>query len=79
MRGVWQVLRGVLGLVRTHRVSLDANYMTLVMNILVLEGMATVRARVAWAHGVGTHSVGTHGVGTRRGRGVWHAMWARGA
>ncbi len=34
------VLRGVLGLVRTHRVALDANYMTLVMNVLCLEGMA---------------------------------------
>ena len=36
----WQVLRGVLSLVRKHRVSLDANYMTLVMNVLCLEGMA---------------------------------------
>jgi len=35
-----QVLRGVLGLVRKHRVALDANYMTLVMNVLCLEGMA---------------------------------------
>lgn len=34
------VLRGVLSLVRKHRVSLDANYMTLVMNVLCLEGMA---------------------------------------
>jgi len=35
-----EVLRGVLGLVRTHRVSIEANYMTLVMNVLCLEGMA---------------------------------------
>ena len=34
------VLRGVLNLVRKHRVALDANYMTLVMNVLCLEGMA---------------------------------------
>jgi len=34
------VLRGVLGLVRKHKVALDANYMTLVMNVLCLEGMA---------------------------------------
>jgi len=34
------VLRGVLSLVRKHRVALDANYMTLVMNVLCLEGMA---------------------------------------
>ncbi|KAL1523517.1 hypothetical protein AB1Y20_018454 [Prymnesium parvum] len=37
------VLRGVLSHCRTHRnarVSLDANYMTLVMNVLCLEGMA---------------------------------------
>ena len=36
------VLRGVLNLVRKHRVALDANYMTLVMNVLCLEGMARV-------------------------------------
>ena len=34
------VLRGILGLVRKHRVSIDANYMTLVMNVLCLESMA---------------------------------------
>ena len=34
------VLRGVLGLVRKHRVTLEANYMTLVMNVLCLEAMA---------------------------------------
>lgn len=34
------VLKGVLSLCRQHRVSLDANYMTLVMNVLCLEGMA---------------------------------------
>jgi predicted unusual protein kinase regulating ubiquinone biosynthesis (AarF/ABC1/UbiB family) len=34
------VLRGVLGLVRAHRVTLEANYMTLVMNVLCLESMA---------------------------------------
>ena len=32
----------VLSLVRRHRVSLDANYMTLVMNVLCLESMALV-------------------------------------
>ena len=30
----------MLSLVRTHRVTLEANYMTLVMNVLCLEGMA---------------------------------------
>jgi aarF domain-containing kinase len=35
-----EVLRGVLSLVRTHQVTLEANYMTLVMNVLCLEGMA---------------------------------------
>ena len=34
------VLRGVLALVRVHRISIEANYMTLVMNVLCLEGMA---------------------------------------
>jgi aarF domain-containing kinase len=34
------VLRGVLTLVRRYRVTLDANYMTLVTNVLCLEGMA---------------------------------------
>lgn len=34
------VLRGVLNLVRVHRISIEANYMTLVMNVLCLEGMA---------------------------------------
>ena len=34
------VLRGVLGHVRTHRVTVEANYMTLVMNVLCLESMA---------------------------------------
>ena len=37
-----EVLRGVLGLVRRHRVTLEANYMTLVMNVLCLEAMAAV-------------------------------------
>jgi predicted unusual protein kinase regulating ubiquinone biosynthesis (AarF/ABC1/UbiB family) len=37
-----EVLRGVLGLVRAHRVTVEANYMTLVMNVLCLEGMAAV-------------------------------------
>ena len=41
-----RVLRGVLGLVRKHRVALDANYMTLVMNVLCLEGMVR-RVRLA--------------------------------
>lgn len=34
------VLRGVLTLCRKHRVSIDANYMTLVINVLCLEAMA---------------------------------------
>ena len=34
------VLRGVLSLVREYRVTIDANYMTLVTNVLCLEGMA---------------------------------------
>ena len=38
-----QVLRGLLKLVRKHRVALDANYMTLVMNVLCLEGSAYMR------------------------------------
>lgn len=34
------VLRGVLGLVRQHRVTIEANYATLVLNALCLDGMA---------------------------------------
>jgi aarF domain-containing kinase len=36
------VLRGILTLVRKHRVTLEANYATLVMNALCLDGMAKV-------------------------------------
>ena len=53
------VLRGVLGLVRKHKVALDANYMTLVMNVLCLEGMV----RPAEGGGVGWAS-GCCGVGS---------------
>ena len=35
-----EVLRGVLALVRDRGVAIDANYMTLVTNVLCLEGMA---------------------------------------
>jgi len=35
-----EVLVGVLSLVRKHRVAVDANYMTLITNVLCLEGMA---------------------------------------
>jgi len=35
-----EVLRGVLNIVRKHRVTIDANYMTLVTNCLCLDGMA---------------------------------------
>eukprot|EP00611_Tribonema_gayanum_P008652 TRINITY_DN1824_c2_g1_i1.p1 TRINITY_DN1824_c2_g1~~TRINITY_DN1824_c2_g1_i1.p1 ORF type:complete len:579 (+),score=217.37 TRINITY_DN1824_c2_g1_i1:170-1906(+) len=34
------VLRGVLGLVRRHRVRIDVNYATLIMNVLCLDGLA---------------------------------------
>lgn len=33
-------LRGILNLVRTHQITIDANYATLVMNCLCLDGMA---------------------------------------
>jgi aarF domain-containing kinase len=36
------VLRGILTLVRKHRVTIEANYATLVMNALCLDGMAKV-------------------------------------
>ncbi|EOD35762.1 putative ABC1 family protein [Emiliania huxleyi CCMP1516] len=39
-RGFGEVLRGVLALVRDRGVAIDANYMTLVTNVLCLEGMA---------------------------------------
>lgn len=57
-----EVLRGVLSLVRTHRVALDANYMTLVMNVLCLEGMAVRLAsrRVAPAYPYGHEPRGPH-------------------
>ena len=35
-----QVLRGILSLCRTHHISIPANYATLVMNALCLDGMA---------------------------------------
>jgi aarF domain-containing kinase len=34
------VLRGILGFLREHRISIDANYATLVMNALCLDGLA---------------------------------------
>jgi len=37
---VGDVLRGVLGLVRTHRVRIDANFATLVINALCIESLA---------------------------------------
>mmetsp|Transcript_30095 Transcript_30095/g.45873 ORF Transcript_30095/g.45873 Transcript_30095/m.45873 type:complete len:699 (-) Transcript_30095:185-2281(-) len=37
---VGHVLRGVLGLVRKHKVLIDANYATLVVNVLCVEGMS---------------------------------------
>lgn len=37
---IGEVLRGILGIVRKHRVSIDANYATLVMNALCLDGLA---------------------------------------
>ena len=37
---IGEVLRGVLSLCRDHKVSIDANYATLVMNALCLDGMA---------------------------------------
>ena len=37
---VGHVLRGVLGLIRKHRVRIDANFATLVVNILCLESLA---------------------------------------
>jgi len=35
------VLRGILGLIRTYRIRIDANYATLVVNTLCLHGMAS--------------------------------------
>ena len=37
---IGKVLRGVLNIVRIHKVSIDANYATLVMNSLCLDGLA---------------------------------------
>ena len=37
---IGQALRGILNLCRVHKVSIDANYATLVMNALCLDGMA---------------------------------------
>lgn len=37
---VGEVLRGVLGLIRDHRVRIDANYATLVINLLCVESLA---------------------------------------
>ena len=38
--GAGEVLRGVLGLIRKHKVRIDANYATLVVNCLCIEGLA---------------------------------------
>lgn len=37
---IGQILRGLLGVVRDHRVTIETNYATLVMNALCLDGMA---------------------------------------
>lgn len=37
---IGEVLRGVLNLCRSHKIRIDANYATLVMNVLCLDGMA---------------------------------------
>ena len=37
---VGDVLRGVLGLIRIHHVRIDANYATLVVNVLCVESLA---------------------------------------
>jgi aarF domain-containing kinase len=37
---VGEVLRGVLGIIKSHHVRIDANYATLVVNALCIEGMA---------------------------------------
>eukprot|EP00557_Chaetoceros_sp_GSL56_P012303 CAMPEP_0176478290 /NCGR_PEP_ID=MMETSP0200_2-20121128/1107_1 /TAXON_ID=947934 /ORGANISM="Chaetoceros sp., Strain GSL56" /LENGTH=700 /DNA_ID=CAMNT_0017874217 /DNA_START=262 /DNA_END=2364 /DNA_ORIENTATION=- len=37
---VGEVLRGVLGIIKNHHVRIDANYATLVVNALCIEGMA---------------------------------------
>ena len=37
---VGEVLRGVLGIIKNHRVRIDANYATLVVNALCIEGLA---------------------------------------
>ncbi len=37
---IGDVLRGILALLREHRLSIDAHYATLVMNVLCLDGMA---------------------------------------
>jgi aarF domain-containing kinase len=37
---VGEVLRGVLGLIKTHHIRVDANYATLVVNALCIEGLA---------------------------------------
>lgn len=38
---VGDVLRGVLGAIRNHRVTIDANYATLVVNVLCVEALAS--------------------------------------
>jgi predicted unusual protein kinase regulating ubiquinone biosynthesis (AarF/ABC1/UbiB family) len=37
---VGEILRGVLNLVRVHRIRVNANYATLVVNVLCIEGLA---------------------------------------
>ena len=37
---VGEILRGILGLIRKHKVRIDANYATLVVNCLCIEGLA---------------------------------------
>jgi aarF domain-containing kinase len=36
---VGEVFRGILGLIREHRIRIDANYATLVINVLCIEGL----------------------------------------
>lgn len=38
---IGKILRGILNLVRLHKITIDANYATLVMNCLCLDSMAT--------------------------------------
>ena len=74
------VLRGVLGLVRKHKVALDANYMTLVMNVLCLEGMVRLAegggGGAAWGWKRGSGAVRRWSSGALWGGVVaWVAWW----